>query len=98
MFVTVADSCTGQDRPGRLRSHRRAFRSVQHKNYQSWNENYPELSNCPLIHTKIGPSWTIPFIQKKTFMYCPNPGIVRSPGGEGGDICCPGPDGREVDR
>ena len=43
MFVTVANSCTGQDRPGRLRSHRRAFRSVQQKNYQTWNENNPEI-------------------------------------------------------
>ena len=79
MFVTVADSCTGQDRPGRLRSKRRALRSVQHKNYQTWIECYPELFNCPIVHPKIGPSWTVSLIQNCPIMYCPNPGIVRSP-------------------
>ena len=53
MLVTVAHSCTGQDRPGRLRNQRWALRSVQHKNCQTWNEYYPEESNCPIVLPKV---------------------------------------------
>ena len=52
------------------------------------------IQNCPIVqitHPKIGPSWTIPFIQKKPFMYCPNPGIVRSPVRTGAVLSPPPP-------
>ena len=80
MIVTVADSCTGQDRPSTLHRQRWAPRSVQHKNNQSWNEYYPELST-PVLDTK--------WIFYPVMCNCPLSKPVRSSGLCG--IAGPGP-------